>query len=398
MQHFSPIEYLKIDVASAFGLDRADWSERLDWFESNKHQLKLLVNQAKEPALFFAAAEAYETTERGQPTGHMVSLDATASGIQILAVISGDASAARHCNVLNTGHRQDAYTNIHDLMHEVCDFAQIDRKETKYALMTTLYGSEAVPKQVFGEGALLDVFETVAEREMPAVWALNKALLRCWNPNALDYQWVLPDNFHVVTKVMGSSYQSVNFMGQTVDIHKQVNMAQPEGRSIGANVTHSLDGYIVREMMRRCSYDPAVIADLKVALRLGKGTGSNRHKDRMVKTLWDLSKKFGILSARIFDYLDMDNMDLIDDRQRVLDLIATLPAKPFWMLANHDCFRVHPNNAGAMRLQYNRQLMELSVGTPLNAIASQLLGVEVNTQKLDYLDPAEILAANYALS
>lgn len=398
MQHFSPIEYLKIDVASAFGLDRADWSERLDWFENNKHQLKALVNQAKEPALFFAAAEAYETTVRGQPTGHMVSLDATASGIQILSVISGDVSAARHCNVLDTGHREDAYSNIHDLMHKEAVFDQIDRKDTKYALMTTLYGSEAVPKQVFGEGALLDLFETIAEREMPAVWALNKALLRCWNPNALDYQWVLPDNFHVVTKVMGSSYQSVNFMGSTVDIHKKVNMAQPEGRSIGANVTHSLDGYIVREMMRRCSYDPAVVADLKNALRFGKGTGSNRHKDRMVKTLWNLSKVYGILSARIFDYLDMDNMDLIDDRQKVIDLIATLPAKPFWMLANHDCFRVHPNNADAMRMQYNRQLMELSEGTPLNAIASQLLGVEVNTQKHQHIPADQILAANYALS
>lgn len=80
MQSFSPLQYLKIDVASAFGLDRTDWSERLSWFDQNEHQLQSLVSQAKEPALFFAAAEAYECTKRNQPTGHMVSLDATASG------------------------------------------------------------------------------------------------------------------------------------------------------------------------------------------------------------------------------------------------------------------------------------------------------------------------------
>lgn len=131
---FTPLQYLQIDVASAFGLDRADWSERLSWFDSNKHQLKSLVNQAKEPALYFAAAEAYEIASQGHPTGHLVSLDATASGIQILSLLSGDHSAARHCNVLNTGHRQDAYTNIDTLMRDVMDFEHIDRKGSKYAL------------------------------------------------------------------------------------------------------------------------------------------------------------------------------------------------------------------------------------------------------------------------
>lgn len=201
--------------------------------------------------------------------------------------------------------------------------------------MTTLYGSEAVPKKVFGEGALLDLFETIAERELPAVWALNKALLRLWNPAALSYEWKLPDNFHVKTKVMGSSYQTVNFMGQSVDVHTQVNMAQPEGRSIGANLTHSIDGLIVREMTRRCSYDPAVIADVKTALHGGFGKGSNRPKDRMLKTLWDNYLESNWLTARIFDYIDMNNIDLID-RQRVWELINTLPTKPFSLISNHD--------------------------------------------------------------
>ena len=397
MQHFSPMEYLQIDVASAFGLDRTDWSERLDWFKANRHQLKSLVSQAKEPALFFAACEAYETAAKGLPTGHMVSLDATASGIQILSLISGDRSAARHCNILNTGHREDAYSNIDGLMRNVMEFAHIDRKESKYALMTVLYGSEAVPKQVFGEGALLDLFETTAEREMPAVWALNKALLRLWNPNALIYEWKLPDNFHVKTKVMGSSYQTVNFMGQSVDIHKQVNMAQPEGRSIGANVTHSIDGLIVREMTRRCSYDPAIVADVRTALHAGRGYGSNRHKDKMLKKLWENYKASRWLTARIFDYIDMENVDLID-RQTVFNLIDSLPTKPFSLVANHDCFRVHPNYAGDMRLQYNIQCAELGTSNMLNFIASQILGVECNTQRYEEFTFDEILSADYALS
>ena len=254
-----------------------------------------------------------------------------------------------------------------------------------------------MPKQVFGEGALLDLFETITEREMPAVWALNKAFLRMWNPNADSYQWVLPDNFHVKTKVMGSIINRVRFMGQMVDVHTRVNKPQPEGRSIGANVTHSIDGYIVREMGRRCSYDPAVIADVKQALHTGGGYGTNRPKDKMLYQLLLHAKASGVLSARIFDYIDCENVGLVD-RKRVFALIDTLPKKPFSLLMNHDCFRVHPNYAGEMRLQYNRQLMELSEGEPLNFLASQILGVEVKTKKLAQLNSADILAANYALS
>lgn len=282
-------------------------------------------------------------------------------------------------------------------MRQVANFPHIERKDSKFALMTCFYGSEAVPKQVFGEGALLDLFETITEREMPGVWALNKALLRLWNPNALMYEWVLPDNFHVKTKVMGHRTDTVTFMGAKVDIHTKINEAQPEGRSIGANVTHSVDGLIVREMGRRCSYDPAVLADVKTALHAGRGYGTNRHKDKMLKKLCEHSKACNWLSARIFDYIDMENVDLVN-RQQVFDLIDTMPKKPFSLLANHDCFRVHPNHAGEMRIQYNRQLAELNESNMLNFLCSQILGVQVNTQKLAQLNTAEILAADYALS
>lgn len=396
-QDFTPREYLKIDVASAFGLDRVDWSERLGWFDANRANLQNLTNKAKEPALFFAAVEAYEATERGQPTGHMVSLDATASGIQILSLLAGDYSAARHCNVLDTGHREDAYTNIYELMQNQCSFQVVDRKETKYALMTCFYGSQAVPKQVFGEGALLDLFEETAEREMPGVWALNKAFLRMWNPNALSYEWVLPDNFHAKTKVMGKQSHQVSFMGTTVNAETKINEAQLEGRSIGANLTHSVDGYIVREVARRCSYDPSKVSDLRQMLKVCHGTGSHRANDRMVAQLWNLYKASGILTARIVDYLDEGNIGMVD-RKRISALLDTFAEKPFSVLANHDCFRAHPNYAGKLRRQYNQQLVELNESNMLNFLATQFLGFHVHTEKMSTLNSADIYETNYALS
>ena len=38
-QTFTPLQYLKIDVANSFGLDRKDWDERLAWFDQHEAQL-----------------------------------------------------------------------------------------------------------------------------------------------------------------------------------------------------------------------------------------------------------------------------------------------------------------------------------------------------------------------
>lgn len=397
MDHFTPLEYLMIDAASAFGLDRADWNERIGWFKANQANLKNMVHEAKEPAMFFAAVEAFDAASNGIPTGHMVSLDATASGIQILSLLAGDASAARHCNVLNTGHRQDAYTNVDTIMRSYAQFDHIDRKQSKQALMTVFYGSEAVPKRVFGEGSLLQLFETICEQEFPAVWRLNRAMLAMWNPQALEYNWLLPDNFHVKTKVTGTVGYRVNFMGSAVMANVKVNEPQPEGRSIGANLVHSIDGYFVREMTRRCSYDPAVIAQARKHLQTGGGMGRNRHKDKMLLTLNQQARDTGMMSIRAVDYIDSDNADLID-REWLLAVLDTLPAKPFSMLSTHDCFRCHPNYAEDMRIQYNRQLAELNESRMLDYLSSQILGTEVYIQKLDQISSEEILASNYALS
>ena len=80
MQTFTAFEYIKIDIANSMGLDKETYQTRLDWFEANKHQLHALVNQAEEPAQFYAGILAYEDTLAGKPIGYLVGQDATASG------------------------------------------------------------------------------------------------------------------------------------------------------------------------------------------------------------------------------------------------------------------------------------------------------------------------------
>lgn len=339
MQMFTSKQYLKIDIANNFGLEKENWDVRIAWFDKNENQLQELVNQAEEPALFYAGIKAWEDVQNERPTGYMISLDATSSGLQLLAALTGDSKAAKLCNVVDTGKREDAYTGVYvEMLGRINDTAKISRDDCKEGVMTSLYGSTAIPKKVFGEGKLLDIFFSTMKDLAPAAWELNETMLALWNPDAYSNDWVLPDNFHVQVKVMGRIKETVHFLNQPFDVFTNVNMPMDEGRSLGANTIHSVDGMIVREISRRCDYNPVIINNLKEIFEKGKtlfGHSTVTEQDQLVVTLWDHYKECGYLSARILDYLEPKNMGHVDTNI-IRALINSLPDKPFKVIAIHD--------------------------------------------------------------
>lgn len=399
MQHFTPKQYLQIDIANNFGLDQLKWHDRLGWFEANEAHLERLVEKADEPALFYAGVQAYRDMQSKKPSGYLISLDATSSGLQLLACLTGDRKAAELCNVVDVGNRMDAYTAIyHDMVKQLGDSAKIERKSTKSAIMTAFYSSIAEPKKVFGDGPLLAIFFATLERMAPAAWECNTFMKDLWQATALSHDWVLPDNFHVQVKVMNRRMETVHFLNKGYDTFYKVNEPMDEGRSLGANTTHSVDGMVVREMVRRCDYNPLTVMNVRMMLAGHTEIEIRDGDNEMVQILWGQYEKTGYLSARILDHLNQENMLDIADYQPIYDLINSLPAKPFKLLTIHDCFRCHPNYAEDLRIQYNNQLYLIAKSNILSSIIGQILGRNVQIGKLDpklYLDIPE---TDYALS
>lgn len=408
-QTFTASQYLKIDIANNFGkdeqgrtLDKLTWNERIEWFDRHEHELDSLLNKAENPALFFAGIQAWKAYLNKEPSGYPISLDGCSSGLQILACLIGDRKAASLCNVVDTGKREDAYTLVYEWMLErLGGQVTLDRDPVKKAIMTSLYGSKKVPEDVFGstEG-LLELFFEAMEALAPGAWQLNSAFLGMWNPEALSYHWTLPDNFHTHTKVIGTVKEEVKYDGCTFDITHKENLPQKEGRSLGANITHSIDSYIVRELTRRCDYDKEQIMQVKVALCAPEDAipDMTDPNTQMVGTLWSHYLKTGLLSARIFDYLTEDSVVAISDRTAVWKLIYSLPKKPFKVMSIHDCFRVLPAYGNDVRKQYNLLLAELAKGKLLDHIISMILSRPVQLGKLDSDLWKEVVDANYALS
>src|SRR5690606_33720476 len=110
---------------------------------------------------------------------------------------------------------EDAYVSIYrDMVDQLGESAKIDRKLTKKAIMTSFYGSTAQPKNVFGEGELLQVFYDTMKENAPGAWEINETMLAIWDPTALENSWVLPDNFHVKVKIMGQVKENVHFLNE----------------------------------------------------------------------------------------------------------------------------------------------------------------------------------------
>ena len=277
---------------------------------------------------------------RGQKTGYLCGLDATASGIQLLSVMAGCVQSARQCNVVFTGKREDAYTNMHVHMDTLLGGQnQYTRKMVKAAGMTHFYGSKAEPRAAFGEDTpQLAAFYKTIEDLLPGANTLNHDLLSLAQPTALSHDWTLPDGFDVRVKVMVNEEHAVEFLGTQHTVIQRVNSTKESGLSMGANIVHSVDGMVVREMGRRCNFDAAKLTDMHLMLHTETGGKSTlRQQDLELLRLLECVDSTGFMSLVIAEYLDERNLGHLSPvhRQQLIQLIESLPAKPFRLIAIH---------------------------------------------------------------
>ena len=244
MNYYSALDYLKIEIASRFGIGKVSFEDHIAWVNSNEAQLQHMVDDAKEPHLYWVAVNAY--LNRHRPQGIMVGLDASASGLQILSAVLREGYGCYLTGLVDHTRPIDAYSI---LSHDHSQFAGMDvtkrRDDLKQAIMTAIYGSKAEPVKLFGTGTILQAFYAMLDAKLPRVMSFIKLMLDSWDDQALNHQMVAPDGFRAVNPVIQPETVSLelDYSGKSrCTVATSTLGAVEEGRANAANATHTLDG------------------------------------------------------------------------------------------------------------------------------------------------------------
>lgn len=415
MQTFTGFEYLLIDAANNFGLDKLRFEDRIQWARDILDHLEGLLDQAETKPLYLKAVMAIRKAQAGQPTGHLVAMDATCSGVQIMSVLTGCIAGAKATGLVDPDRRADAYTDLNECMNGLLGGGfSVPRKHTKQALMTSCYGSKKVPKVLFGEGTEeLNAFYEAVEIVAPGAWELLQDLLASWQPFALSHAWKLPDGFDAKVKVMVKETTRIEvdeLDHSTFTYEYYVNEGEKTGRANVANVIHSIDAFILRELLRRCNYDVSVASQAKtlIAAELLSRNMLDYEceplgyaEDSVFAYYLEQYRRSGQPSAVILPYLDATTVcSLTKPELYQLSNILNgmLSYKPFPVITIHDSFAAHANNVNWVRHWYKEILAELADSEVLSDILSQIHGVAGNVPKRMQGLSTLIRNSNYALS
>ena len=243
---FTGWQYLLIDAANHWGLDKELFETRIKWAEENLSKLDTpaFIEKADVKPLYIKAVMAIRKAQQGLPTGHLVGLDACCSGIQVMSALTGCYMGAKATGMIDPNVRADAYTKVTETMQATLglDF-NVSRKDAKAALMTVMYGSKAKPIEIFGEDTPeLNAFYEAAFKVAPGAWELLQDLLGSWQPFALKHSWKLPDGYDAVVKVMERKVARIEvdeLDHSTFTYEFYENKGSRNGLSNVANVVHS---------------------------------------------------------------------------------------------------------------------------------------------------------------
>jgi len=295
-------QWLAFQVATTYGLDKAPMTERLSWVAENEDLITRIAKDpignlsewegADEPWTFLAACDEYYhcviNCDRHY-TNLPIAVDATCSGLQILAGLARDASTAKLVNVLPSDRPQDAYKVIAEQAKpHVPEHIRpyMDRKTTKRTVMTVPYNAKPFSNRGYIREALKEKGLDVEKEDLTAVVKAVRDAMDVIVPgpmrvmkwieqevsNAIDrglqeITWVTPSGFVVRQKLMKKDVKRIELQllgsckvhvaeGDTDEVDKNHHK-----NATAPNLIHSLDASLLHLSAIRFDAPIALIHD-----------------------------------------------------------------------------------------------------------------------------------------
>lgn len=270
------MKYIQHDIANSYGLDKATFEAKEQFVKDNEgFRLKLvltnpnksvLLKEAKEPLLFYKAVDKYYQAKENKEINYFSKIDATASGMQILAICSQSKKLAKYTNLTDNTKCYDYYIEAKKALKlkEKKEHKVIVRKLFKKAVMTYWYNSKAVITKT--SESLKELGYDISEEQLTEaiekcsfgahkIKELANKLFEAIPKKVTNIEYVMPDGFIVDIPMLkpksmsvSTSKYSATFRYYTNEYHYETNH-----RAIIANIIHSIDSYVCRQMIRKLS-------------------------------------------------------------------------------------------------------------------------------------------------
>ena len=307
--------WLSFQVATTFGLDKCTLEDRHQWVAENVDLITKVATDpirflsdwesVDEPWQFMAACHEYYhccIKKDKETTGLMVAVDATCSGLQILAGLARDRSTAELVNVVPSEKPSDAYQAVADKAKEFLPTYMhpwMDRSVCKRTVMTIPYNATKDSSRKYIREALLEKQIDPAKDELTQIvnavyqsmdsivpgpmqvmrWIKKHVGLYIRN-GAKEVQWVTPSGFIVNQKRddIETTRMELQLLGRT-SIRLPNGKSKPSPNkhksSTAPNYIHSFDASILHRSFTKFDEPFTVIHD-SVLCRAGDMGTLNR--------------------------------------------------------------------------------------------------------------------------
>ena len=357
-------EWLSFQVATCYGLDKATMEERLSWTQDNLNLIKRIAldpidcisewEVAEEPWQFLAACDEYYhcvLIKDRKSTGLCVAIDATCSGLQILAALAADKRTARLVNVLPPDNPQDrpkdaykvvaeaAKPHIPEYLHKVWD-----RKSVKRTVMTIPYNAKPFSNRSYIREALKEKKIDISNEELTDVvkavrnsmkqefpgpmkvmeWIESEVRKAITDRNMTELVWKTPSGFIVTQRLMKRHWTVVELklLGRcqikVADGHTNEVDLMHHKNATAPNLIHSLDASLLHKAGLKFNNPIALIHDSVLCRATDMTTLSKVVRETYMElftntnVLEDFATAIGAKTDKLPIIGDLEHSDVID--------------------------------------------------------------------------------------
>lgn len=331
------------------------FSKELKVTEAGRQNIIEYANALKDDEVYlkFVAQQALDS----EKTGIFIGADANASGIQLMSMLKGCRTSAASVGL--TAHN-DFYV-LADQMAQL-EVEGDSRKVFKQCSMQHFYGGVKTPRELLGEENLPKFYETL-KTIAPGCQTLLEELQAIYWATPV-FEWHLPDGFHVQQPVIETQRIEVTLPHNSnvkFGYAYKTLVKRDQGLEMAANVVHSVDGYVARELIFRAANgekNDELLPKLSHAIKSASNNG--KHECFSLYKLLNTPQKMW----------PMLGLEFLQKAYKYCLGFNALPS--FDVISIHDDFKCHPNFLGHVKMLYAFILADIAESNLIKNIVEEI--------------------------